>query len=72
VRTDGVIFAEIVKCQGHLHLQWSCPDCGRIASVGFSEFEEGRESFRSVCSVTGHEFVVVSCAVLSVECDGGS
>ena len=70
--TDGVIFADFVEFRGHLHLEWQCPDCGRIGRVGFREFEEGGESFRSVCSVTGREFIVVSCSIPSAECDDGS
>ena len=72
MRTDGVIFAEIVECRGHLHLEWSCPDCGRIGSAGFSELGEGGESCRIFCSETGREFLVILSPVSLAECDCGS
>lgn len=72
VSTDGVIFAEVVEWRGYLYLEWRCPDCGRIGSVGFWQLEEGEESFRSFCQETGREFLAISGAVLPAECDGAS
>ena len=59
VRTDAVIFAEIMEYRGHLCAQWRCPDCGRIGGVGLCELEEDTESFRSFCRETGREFLVI-------------
>ena len=54
--TVGVIFADFVECGGHLHLQWRCPDCGRIGKAGL---EAATESFRVVCVLSRREFLVL-------------
>ncbi len=56
VKIDDVIFARFVECRGHIHVQWRCPDCKHIGSVGL---EAATEPFRVVCTVTEREFLVV-------------
>lgn len=55
VRTDGVIFADVVEREGHFHVQWCCPDCSRVCFVAL---QAKMGSFRTVCCVTGREFLV--------------
>lgn len=56
MRTDGVIFADFVECRGHLHVQWSCPDCGRNGLVGCDELGATRTHFQITCEVPGENF----------------
>ncbi len=51
-----VILADFVDCGGHSHLQWRCPDCGRICNSGL---DEATESFRVACAETEREFLVI-------------
>jgi len=68
LRIDDVIFADFVESGGHSHVQWHCPDCGRIGNVGL---ESATEPFRVICVLSGREFLVVPSEVLEFFAETG-
>jgi hypothetical protein len=52
MKTDGIVFGNLIPFDDHTHLEWTCPDCGSRGLTGHSPY-------RITCDKTGREFLVV-------------
>jgi hypothetical protein len=52
--TDDVILGALTPCHDHTHLEWVCPGCGCLWSVGGHV-----RQYRYLCDGTGREFLVI-------------
>lgn len=51
--TDDVVIGTLTPHGDHMHLEWVCPDCGSLGSVGDPD-----GPLRAGCSKTGCEYLV--------------